>query len=96
MQDAESLVSEKKVSFWIFPEGTRSREGPMGPFKKGAFHLAVGTGLPLVPVAISSYYKKLNLWRWRSGTILVECLEPIPTRGLGGDAVEELLRGPMV
>ena len=37
----------------LFPEGTRSRNGKLGRFKRGAFHLALETGVPIVPVAIS-------------------------------------------
>ena len=36
----------------LFPEGSRSRDGSLGPFKKGAFHLGVQAGVPVVPVAI--------------------------------------------
>lgn len=36
----------------IFPEGTRSRDGLLGPFKKGGFHLAANAGVKVVPVAI--------------------------------------------
>jgi 1-acyl-sn-glycerol-3-phosphate acyltransferase len=41
-REGESLV--------VFPEGTRSRTGALQPFKKGAFVLAIGAGLPVVPV----------------------------------------------
>jgi 1-acyl-sn-glycerol-3-phosphate acyltransferase len=40
------------VSIYLAPEGTRSRDGKIGPLKKGGFHLALGTGAPIVPVAI--------------------------------------------
>jgi 1-acyl-sn-glycerol-3-phosphate acyltransferase len=40
------------VSIWIAPEGTRSRDGSIGPLKKGGFHLASETQTPIVPVAI--------------------------------------------
>lgn len=40
------------VSIYLAPEGTRSRDGRVGPLKKGGFHLAIGTGAPIVPVAI--------------------------------------------
>jgi 1-acyl-sn-glycerol-3-phosphate acyltransferase len=41
------------VSVWIAPEGTRSRDGRIGPLKKGGFHLALETGTPIVPIAIA-------------------------------------------
>ncbi len=40
------------VSIYLAPEGTRSRDGSIGPLKKGGFHLAQATGAPIVPVAI--------------------------------------------
>lgn len=40
------------VSVWISPEGTRSRTGALGPFKKGGFHIARDLGVPIVPVWI--------------------------------------------
>jgi 1-acyl-sn-glycerol-3-phosphate acyltransferase len=40
------------VSIAIAPEGSRSRDGRIQPLKKGGFHLAIGTGAPIVPVAI--------------------------------------------
>jgi 1-acyl-sn-glycerol-3-phosphate acyltransferase len=41
------------VSVVLFPEGTRSRDGSVAPFKKGAFFVARDLGVPLVPVALS-------------------------------------------
>ncbi|MBN1625151.1 MAG: 1-acyl-sn-glycerol-3-phosphate acyltransferase [Deltaproteobacteria bacterium] len=40
------------TSVLIFPEGTRSRDGVVGEFKKGGFHLAMKSGCDIVPVAI--------------------------------------------
>jgi 1-acyl-sn-glycerol-3-phosphate acyltransferase len=40
------------VSIYLAPEGTRSRDGRIGPLKKGGFHLARDTATPIVPVAI--------------------------------------------
>jgi len=45
IRDGESVI--------LFPEGTRSRDGKLGRFKRGAFHLAFEAGVPIVPVAIS-------------------------------------------
>jgi 1-acyl-sn-glycerol-3-phosphate acyltransferase len=42
------------ISFGVCPEGTRANPGEMLPFKKGAFHLAVQTGVPIVPIAIKN------------------------------------------
>lgn len=41
------------ISVWIAPEGHRSRDGVLGPLKKGGFHLARETGAPILPVALS-------------------------------------------
>jgi len=52
IEQAARLIQDG-VSIYLAPEGTRSRDGRIGALKKGGFHLAVGTGAPIVPVAIS-------------------------------------------
>jgi 1-acyl-sn-glycerol-3-phosphate acyltransferase len=47
-------VMAKAYSFGVFAEGTRAMPGELLPFKKGAFHLALQTGSPVVPVAIKN------------------------------------------
>src|SRR5690606_21900136 len=47
---AELLRSGTDI--WIAPEGTRSRDGKLGPFRKGGFHLAIDTGSRILPVTI--------------------------------------------
>jgi 1-acyl-sn-glycerol-3-phosphate acyltransferase len=44
---------ESGISVWIAPEGHRSRDGALGPLKKGGFHLARETGTAILPVALS-------------------------------------------
>jgi 1-acyl-sn-glycerol-3-phosphate acyltransferase len=51
IEHAARLVRDG-VSIYLAPEGTRSRDGRIGKLKKGGFHLALGTGAPIVPVAI--------------------------------------------
>ena len=52
IDQAAALVRDG-VSIYLAPEGTRSRDGRIGLLKKGGFHLALGTGAPIVPVAVS-------------------------------------------
>jgi 1-acyl-sn-glycerol-3-phosphate acyltransferase len=51
IEHAAKLVRDG-VSIYLAPEGTRSRDGQIGKLKKGGFHLALGTGAPIVPVAV--------------------------------------------
>lgn len=51
IKQARSLI-EKKMNLLIFPEGTRSVDGTLLPFRKGGFFIALTTGLPIVPIGI--------------------------------------------
>src|SRR6185369_17233257 len=50
-------VLKSGVSMMAYPEGTRSRDGKLLPFKKGPFHLAMDSGIPVVPVTIIGAYE---------------------------------------
>jgi 1-acyl-sn-glycerol-3-phosphate acyltransferase len=50
--DHAARLLREGVSIYLAPEGTRSVDGRIGKLKKGGFHLALGTGTPIVPVAI--------------------------------------------
>lgn len=69
-------MRKERLSVFIFPEGTRSyADGPeMGAFKKGAFHLAVKAGVPIVPVVAGNYWGVLSVreQRFRGGRIPVK------------------------
>ncbi|GAB4373298.1 MAG: lysophospholipid acyltransferase family protein [Deltaproteobacteria bacterium] len=72
-------------SILIYPEGTRSRDGNLQPFKKGGFWMAVSSGLPIVPVRVLGSHEIVaaRTLRVRPGTITVEILHPIETAGKG-------------
>jgi 1-acyl-sn-glycerol-3-phosphate acyltransferase len=69
------------ISFAVCPEGTRALPGEMLPFKKGAFHMAVEAGVPIVPVALKNsdvLMGKGTREAW-PGTIDMVMLPPIDT-----------------
>ncbi|NOH97115.1 1-acylglycerol-3-phosphate O-acyltransferase [Vibrio sp. 99-70-13A1] len=82
-------LKESDVSVWMFPEGTRSRGRGLLPFKTGAFHAAIGAGLPIIPIVCSSTGDvKLN--RWNNGHVIVEMLPPVSVEGYDKSNVREL------
>ena len=85
LNDATAIV-ESGQSFIIFPEGTRYKgeEGGAGEFKAGAFRIAVKTGAPVVPVAISGARGLFEAHGNRAtpGTVYVRVLPPIQTAGM--------------
>ncbi|KAH8425524.1 1-acylglycerol-3-phosphate O-acyltransferase SLC1 [Aspergillus melleus] len=85
-----------RQSVFIFPEGTRSYsdDPEMLPFKKGAFHLAVKAGVPIVPVVVESYSHILSPrnMRFNAGTIDIKVLPPISTEGLTPADVDDLTK----
>jgi 1-acyl-sn-glycerol-3-phosphate acyltransferase len=75
------------VSFGVFAEGTRARPGQLLPFKKGAFYMAIETGVPVVPVAMKNTDVLMGKSTGvaRAGTIEMVLLPPIETGGLSTD-----------
>lgn len=68
------------VCVMMFPEGTRSREGVLKPFKKGAFHAAMDYGFHLQPIVVEGTYKLMPPDTWRmnyKGNMYVSVLEPV-------------------
>ncbi|MGD9763838.1 MAG: lysophospholipid acyltransferase family protein [Candidatus Binatia bacterium] len=80
----------------FFVEGTRSRTGVLLPFKKGAFHFAIASGLPVLPAAIKGSFAALSRqpwWRLQPGNAIEVCFcEPVEPPSAGAaDAVDQLL-----
>ncbi|KAK1750701.1 hypothetical protein QBC47DRAFT_393294 [Echria macrotheca] len=94
MTGAADQMRNMRQSVFIFPEGTRiySKEPELLPFKKGAFHLAVQAQVPIVPVVVANYSHILWIRGlvFKSGSIPIKVLDPIPTTGLTPADVDEL------
>lgn len=85
-------VVERGHSLIIFPEGTRSRDGELKQFKKGAFTMAVAGAMPVLPVTI---HGTREVWPPESlmihgGPVRMVIDRPIPTSGLGRQEVDGL------
>ena len=88
----EAMRSMKKVaqeirggkSVLLFPEGHRSRNGQLLPFKRGSFYLAILAGVPIVPITVNgtSYVLKPDTYHVRAGQTEIIVHPPIPTQGL--------------
>jgi 1-acyl-sn-glycerol-3-phosphate acyltransferase len=85
-------VVEMGRSLMIYPEGRRSRNGELQPFKKGAFRIAIDNEMPIVPVTIAGTDRA-----WKPGTKVVHggrtrmiIHDPIPTTGLARDDIASL------
>lgn len=88
---AQSIRNGKSVL--LFAEGTRTRDGKLQPFKRGAFTLAVKSKVPVVPVTINNTFSilpkgSLNI-RPRDIEVILE--HPIPTDELNGKEGEQVL-----
>lgn len=80
----------KRISFWMFPEGTRSRGRGLLPFKTGAFHAAVAAGVPIIPIVVSTTHNKIKLNRWKNGLVIIEMLPPVDVAAFEKESVRKL------
>ena len=86
------------LSVMLFPEGTRSRDGGIQPFKDGAFRLAIDAQVPVLPIAIDGTRdcRPKGSWWFGPARATARILDPVPTRGLTeGDvaSLKEEVRG---
>lgn len=86
---AAKKMLDKNLNVLIFPEGSRNWDKPL-PFKLGAFKLAIEAQAPIQPVVISHHSRTLNTSRFKTGTVKINCLEPISTVGMTQDDAQTL------
>ncbi len=93
MLTTTDALQHKDLSIWVFAEGTRSHGKGIGPFKKGAFQMAIAAGVPIVPLCANNYVRSLNsrLNQWHSGEVILRSLPPIPTAGMTLDDIPDLM-----
>lgn len=74
----------KGASVILFAEGTRTRDGKLQPFKRGAFTLAAKAGIPIVPVTINNTFKIMRKGSWRISPADIHLVlgAPVPTEGV--------------
>ena len=82
------------VSVLIFPEGTRSRDGDILPFKKGGFVLAIDSGVPIVPVVITGTRSIMTKGKFRvnEGQVNMVIHKPIDTSAYTRDTKAALMK----
>lgn len=80
---ASRMIREKGVSFLIFPEGTRSRDGGLQPFKRGGFFLALDSQVDIFPVTIKGTYEMMPKGSFfiKKGTVRVIFHPPVSVEG---------------
>ena len=84
---------ERGMSVMIFPEGTRSGDGEIAPFKDGAFRLALETGYPMLPIAVAGSRHAIPKNSWVFSTrcqVRVEVLPPVEVKGRDREDIEGL------
>ncbi|MCU1291203.1 MAG: 1-acyl-sn-glycerol-3-phosphate acyltransferase [Bryobacterales bacterium] len=92
MQTAAEVIQKKKISLLIFPEGGRSHDGNLRPFKEGGAYIAIRAGVPLIPVVLIGTREVLPFGGGivKPGHVTLRILKPIPTSELNIKA-----RGPV-
>jgi 1-acyl-sn-glycerol-3-phosphate acyltransferase len=81
------------ASVLIFPEGTRSVDGQLQPFKRGGFHLAIKSGCDVVPIAIinSRNIVPKGTLKINKGTFALNIGHPIPVKDYSKKEMDQLL-----
>ncbi|MDR0811434.1 MAG: 1-acyl-sn-glycerol-3-phosphate acyltransferase [Paludibacter sp.] len=89
--------AEKKlvngVSVVIFPEGTRTRDGKMSKFKRGAFRIATDLQLPVLPVTLNGFYNRMSrsTFTVTPGRVKITIHQPIDVKQFTAKNTNELI-----
>ncbi|MGA2482332.1 MAG: lysophospholipid acyltransferase family protein [Candidatus Acidiferrales bacterium] len=95
---------DRGISLIVFPEGSRTRDGRVGPFEEGVFRMAVQLGVPIVPVSsVGSFqHHRTGHWMLYPATIAIHLHDTIETKGMSkeearalGERVRAIVAGPV-
>jgi putative phosphoserine phosphatase/1-acylglycerol-3-phosphate O-acyltransferase len=91
LRPAVAKIIDDRLSLLISPEGTRSRTPRLGPFKKGAFHIAMQAGVPMVPIVLRGAGEVLRRGdrTIRHGAVEAVVLPPVDTTDWRPETVAE-------
>jgi 1-acyl-sn-glycerol-3-phosphate acyltransferase len=83
MRGCQSKLKQR-LSVMIFPEGTRSPDGALLPFKDGAFRLAIENSVPILPIVVAGTRRAMakHTFQFQKTRAICRVLEPIETTGL--------------
>jgi 1-acyl-sn-glycerol-3-phosphate acyltransferase len=89
-----NALTAKGLSLIVFPEGTRSADGHLGPFKGGSLYPALQAGLPIVPISIAGSRHVMKKGRLMTcpGHVDVTIHDPIPTVASAEPDIREVRR----
>lgn len=91
MADMAALMKRHNLGVWLWPEGTRARDGRLKVFKKGFAHMAIATRLPIVPVVVAGAQRawQHGSWKIHPTTLDIQVLEPIQTADWTMENIDE-------
>ena len=80
LENAKNTLKKMPRSVLLFPEGTRTKDGSLRPFKRGGLMLGIETGIPIVPVAFAKTFEMLakGSWTMKNHPIELRIGQPIP------------------
>lgn len=84
MTEAGRIIREREISVLLFPEGGRSENGKLQPFKEGAAYIAIKAGVPVVPISLEGTWDVMAMGAVtiRPGPVRIRITDPIPTADL--------------
>ncbi|MCR5417238.1 MAG: 1-acyl-sn-glycerol-3-phosphate acyltransferase [Pseudobutyrivibrio sp.] len=91
-QDLKLIIKAQEfikqgISMFVFPEGTRSKDGKMQPFHEASFKIATKTGCPIVPVCFTNTREvfETHLPRLKKTKVIITFMPPVDPKSLEGD-----------